>query len=434
MDNQNNELKKHVAIIHCMNTLSLLQRKISNALLYHAYPELQTQEEHEISIKQLCNIIGYSGNNHAVIKTALKGLIATVIEWDIIDNATGEEDWTASTILASVRLKGSLCTYAYSPRMKALLYSPSMYGKINLYIQARFKSSYGLALYENCIRYRGLPSTRWFDLPVFRKLMGVPENMYPIFRDLKRRVLDKSIEEVNTYSDIRVESEIERVGHKVISIRFILKNTQPKNMPGKNIVDFPDSYEDMQINNDNKSLIKKLSSQFGISYDQSLNLLDDYGHEYIQNMIHLVESSSSYQSGKINNLAAYLIKAIKENYQPPQTSKKHFQLQLIENNQQILNEKNRLNEEWQLRKDYSIYVNDFIVNALENMIDNKKDSLLADFEKSLVEEGRGIMIARYKKDGLKSTIVMGLFKEFLARLYPEFTQSIQTYEQYVDRS
>ena len=53
------ELKKHAATIHCSNTLSLLQRKISNALLYHAYKELMLKEEHEISVKQLCNLIAY---------------------------------------------------------------------------------------------------------------------------------------------------------------------------------------------------------------------------------------------------------------------------------------------------------------------------------------------------------------------------------------
>ena len=98
-------------------------------------------------------------------------------------------------------LQGPLCYYAYSPRMKQLLHSPSMFGKIDLVIQSRFRSSYGLALYENCIRYRGLPHTKWFDMELFKKLMGVPAGKYDIFRDFKRRVLDKAIEEVNTYSD-----------------------------------------------------------------------------------------------------------------------------------------------------------------------------------------------------------------------------------------
>src|SRR5665213_345220 len=96
------ELKKHAATIHCSNSLSLLQRKVTNALLYHAYKELMLKEEHEITIKQLCKLIAYQGNNHAVIKEALKELLSTVIEWNIVNDKTGHEDWTASSILASV--------------------------------------------------------------------------------------------------------------------------------------------------------------------------------------------------------------------------------------------------------------------------------------------------------------------------------------------
>ena len=44
-----------IAQIH----LSLLQRKITNALLYHAYKELMLKEEHEITVKQFCRLIGY---------------------------------------------------------------------------------------------------------------------------------------------------------------------------------------------------------------------------------------------------------------------------------------------------------------------------------------------------------------------------------------
>nr|MBA3706004.1 replication initiation protein [Bacteroidota bacterium] len=127
------------------------------ALVFHAYLNLKTVEEHHITVKQLCHSIGYSGNNHLVIKQALKGLIATVIEWDVLDSNTGKEDWTASSILASVHIKGPDCFYSYSPPMRELLYSPTMYAKINLVVQAKFKSNYGLALYENCIRYQGLP-------------------------------------------------------------------------------------------------------------------------------------------------------------------------------------------------------------------------------------------------------------------------------------
>src|SRR3990167_330383 len=303
------ELKKHAATIHCSNALSLLQRKISNALLYHAYKELLLKEEHEITIKQLCQLITYHGNNHAAIKDALKGLLSTVIEWNVVSDTTGAEDWTASSILASVSLKGPNCSYAYSPRMKQLLHSPSMFGKINLFIQSRFKSSYGLALYENCIRYRGLPFTKWFEMDVFRKLMGVPSDKYIVFRDFKRRVLDKSIEEVNTYSELVLDPEFVREGRQIVKIRFVLKERQKKTRLGQ-----PLQQEEQDETVD--PLRSKLMTQFDLSLEQFDKILQDYSREFIAEKVILIESSNSYQRGKVQNCAAYFLSALKNNYQP----------------------------------------------------------------------------------------------------------------------
>src|SRR3990167_9581959 len=309
------ELKKHAATIHCSNSLSLLQRKITNALLYHAYQELMHKSEHEITVKQLCRLIGYQGNNHAVIKEALKGLISTVIEWNLIDDVTGVENWTASSIIASVSLQGPLCYYAYSPRMKQLLHSPSMFGKIDLVIQSRFRSSYGLALYENCTRYRGLPHTRWLEMSLFKKLMGVPEGKYDIFRDFKRRVLDKSVDEVNTYSDLIITPEFIREGRKVVRVRFRIKERSKKLRLGVPIIKSQEKIEDKVSN-----IRLKLVNEYGLSEEQTRQLLSEYELEFLIEKIYVVESSANYQQGKVHNLAGYLISALKHDYQLPRAN------------------------------------------------------------------------------------------------------------------
>lgn len=319
------EIKKHAAAIHCSNSSSLLQRKISNALLYHAYKELLLKDEHEISIKQLCNLISYSGNNHAVIKEALRGLLSTVIEWNLVNDKTGQEDWTASSILASVSLQGPTCLYAYSPRMKQLLHSPSMFGKINLFIQSRFKSSYGLALYENCVRYRGLSHSKWFEMDLFRKLMGVPTGKYTIFRDFKKRVLDKSIEEVNTYSDVIVEPEYFREGRQVVKIRFIMKERAKKTRLGQVVQDSDagEVEEGEEVTTEQQvvvSLKTKLIEHYGLLSDQCEQLFIEYGMEMVTEKIEMIESSTNYLQGRVKNLAAYLMSALKNNYQQAKAS------------------------------------------------------------------------------------------------------------------
>ena len=351
------ELKKHAATIHCSNTLSLLQRKVTNALLYHAYKELMLKEEHEISVKQLCRLIGYQGNNHAVIKEALKGLISTVIEWNVINDETGEENWTASSIIASVSLEGPLCFYAYSPRMKQLLHSPSMFGKIDLVIQSRFRSSYGLALYENCIRYLGLPNTKWFDMDLFKKLMGVPSAKYTVFRDFKRRVLDKAVEEVNTYSDIVIESEFVREGRKVLKVRFKLKERAKKTRLGKPGLKAGKGSHD--------NLKTKLLEKFSLSSEQVETLFSQYDEQFIEEKIGIILESKSFQEGKVKNLPGYLLSAVKNNYQAAKNpSAEIIDLKDATISREIAELKHHLEE---IRNQYQVSREQIIHEAIESL-------------------------------------------------------------------
>lgn len=421
------ELKKHAASIHCSNTLSLLQRKISNALLFNAYKELLQKEEHEISIRQLCNLISYNGNNHAAIKDALRGLLSTVIEWNLVNDTTGTEDWTASSILASVSMQGPLCYYAYSPRMKQLLHSPSMFGKINLYIQSRFKSSYGLALYENCIRYRGLPHTKWFEIELFRKLMGVPKDNYPIFRDFKRRVLDKSVEEVNTYSDLLVEPEVCRERRQVVKIRFVLKERAKKTRLGSLIEEGTPQ---------DGGLREKLMLQFHLSGKQVENILRDYSEEFIADKIAVVLSSKNFQNGKVKNVAAYFRSALKNDYQIAKTSE-DIKIQKKEEekrSRQNLQTLKRLAAE--VEKAYLAYREDTIDKSITALTPIHKKEFMEKFYHYAATPIRTILKLqrkRYTQDTiLKSPQIRGLLREFALRTIPTLHATLLTIEKFLD--
>ena len=425
------ELKKHVATIHCSNTLTLLQRKISNALLYNAYRELLCRDEHEITIRKLCSLIGYNSNDHLTIKNALKNLISTVIEWNVIDKTTSEQDWTASSILASARIKGSLCYYSYSARMRELLHSPAMYGRISLIVQSKFKSGYGLAVYENCVRYKGLPNTRWFDLDVFRKLMGISKNLYPIFRDLKRRVIDKAVEEVNTYSDIIITPEVRRVGRRATAIRFHLKERVKKVRLGNNLIQRKNSIK----NNDDvlcheKDLAQELRNDFGFTTEQIRKALEKYDLQLIRDKIALVKSSKSYIQGRVDNLTAYLLSALKNNYLPSINS-----LEKINKERQDKEEKEHLMKLEQLKqegqkKEYSKYFENQIDKAVEKLSSNERKQLEGRFEQFLLEPQNKIIYQFYEKDKFSNNIVKIFFREFFKKNYTQLLSNLLSFEEY----
>ncbi len=403
-------LKKHVGSIHCSNTLSLLQRKISNVLLYHAYNELLEKEEHEIAVKTLCGLIGYSSHDYDTIKKALKALISTVLEWNLLGDTktSGSEDWNASSILSSVGIRGGICTYSYSNRLKKLLYMPEVYGRINITVQARFKSNYALALYENCIRYQNLPATRWFALATFRKLMGVPDTKYAIFRDFKRRVIDKSVAEVNAFSDIKVEPEIEREGHRVHRIRFKLKQTETQAMDKLHLEQAPEG----------RGIMDKIVA-LGVAESQAKKIIEEYDDFFIEEKIEMIKASPAYHFKKVHNISAYLKSALKENYTSnrPVNHSKGQKSDIQEKNEETL------------KKEYAEYIGNQIDQTFEQLEVTTQNNLEKEFENYLRINNNTFVLEKYYNKGFSNRIVKSMFRNFIREqfgtLLPHFESLIE---------
>ena len=369
------ELKKHINAIHCSNNLSLLQRKLFNALLFNAYSDLPYKQTFQIKGKDLYNLIGYNSKDSAKLKASLLGLITIAIEWNVIDCVTGQEKkWKASSILASAELSDGLCVYEYSQVMKDLLYQPEIYGRINIELLSKFKSSYGLALYENCLRYQGLPQTPWFTLQVFRKLMGVLDEKYAAFKDFKKRVVDIAVSEVNAISPITIVPEVERVNQKVTKIRFKLTQGQlVKNLEDE--VALPDDLKEI------------LTKTFGLSPQLVSEISTKYDPEYINEKIQVIIKSDNFIAGKIRGLAGYLIEALKK-------------------------------DEWR---------NEFI-----GKLNSDEHQILHDEFEIHVKNQNSIFQQWYRKKGLEHPAVKSSFNTFIKENRKEQFADILTFEDFIE--
>lgn len=218
------ELKKHVGAVHVKGRLSLLQRKVSNILLLNAYDELPEQGifEHTIRLRTLADVAGFDSNDHQLLREALEALVDVKIKWNVLDR-DGEEEWGVSSFLAQAVTKGGVCRYAYPPELRRKLFNPEIYARINLSVQERFGSSYALALYENCVRFRKVGTTGWISLDQWRDLLGIEEGQYDQFKYLNRDVLKPAVKEVNGFSDIRVKMETKRQSRRIVALKFSIK-------------------------------------------------------------------------------------------------------------------------------------------------------------------------------------------------------------------
>lgn len=303
-------LKKHVAAIHIGAKLSLLQRKLVNALLYNAYDQLLTAKEHQISSSVLCEMIGFDSHNSAYLKGALKGLMETVVEFDVLED-DGETSWEAMVLLPYAKLKGGVCTYRYEPSLAEKLYHPDVYSKINLSVLREMKSAHALVLYENCYRYVDIAHTPWWDVDVFRKLMSVDQmTSYKQFKLLNRAVIQPAMKEVNDLSNIQLELETKRKGRSVTGLRFLIRPNSQLSLIGM------DSEDDVTKAPAYKALLEE-----GISKILARAWVLEHDEEYIFDKLDLARSQAA--SGRIkSSKAGFLKAAVEENYHNENAAKK----------------------------------------------------------------------------------------------------------------
>lgn len=223
------ELKKHVATVHMDAPFGLLERKIGNILLEQAYKHLLANETHEMPVSLLLLRLGWeSSKNIDDLRTALSTIVATEVQFNLLrDGKNGVyEHWETTTMMSYASIAEGWVTWRYDRAMAAKLYSPSVYATISLASQQALSSKYSFALYENCVRFKDVPSTGFWTLPVFRQLVGAGASSFDDFKTLAARVINPAVEEINRMTNISVVVSYERRGRRVTGIRFEVTETQ----------------------------------------------------------------------------------------------------------------------------------------------------------------------------------------------------------------
>ncbi|QPM92335.1 replication initiation protein [Pseudooceanicola algae] len=299
-------VKKHVAAVHVSGKLTLLQRKLSNVLLLNAYDTLISQPVHRIDARTLCLMIGYNSNDQETLKASLRGLAETTAEWDMLDEE-GQQEWGVSSLLSYAKLKGGICEYAYSPALAEKMHDPKVFALINLNIQRRFTSGHALALYENCYRFVRTGSTGWWDLDLFRRLMGVADSAYyDTYKHLNAKIIKPAVAEVNRTSNIVVTPETRKMGRSVTDIRFRIAEN-----PQLAILDLDDGAG--LRNSEVYARIRAL----GVSDRLARQWIVEHGDGYVREKLDYIAGQ-----GGVKNAVGYLTAALKQDYRQDEQSGK----------------------------------------------------------------------------------------------------------------
>lgn len=397
----NQIVKKHVAAIHIGAKLSLLQRKLVNALLYNAYDQLLTSQEHHISASVLCEMIGFDSKNIGYLKGALKGLMETVVEFDVLEE-DGERSWEAMVLLPYAKIKGGTCTYRYERALAEKLYHPDVYSKINLSVLREMNSAHALVLYENCYRFEGIGHTAWWDVEVFRKLMGVDMmSSYKHFKALNRNVIQPAMKEVNKLSNIQLEMETRMKGRSVTGLRFLVRPNSQLSLIGM------DSEDDITQMPAYKALLAE-----GISKTLARAWVLEYDEEYILDKLDLAGSEAA--KGKIkSSKAGFLKAAVEQDFHNENAAKK----KVLEAAQERKMAREKLERELEslrtaqreVETSYRWHTAEIIEHVFQDLSEGQRKIVMDEFQLGL---SSAIYVSAFKKGGWKDRLTFPDIKKF----------------------
>ena len=304
-------------------------------------------DEYTIPVKRFSEIFNKNiKSTYRELKKAVTGsLWSRSIEYE---NEKGEVESRRWIITVSYKDNNGYLRIRFHPDLKPFLYYLTKNFTV-FYIDnvAHFKSVYSIRIYEFCIMEinKARKNKHFFLLNVenIKTRLGI-QKKYTLFKDFKRRGLQKSKEEINSFSDLIIDFEEIHTGRKVESIKFHVERkpgkkpasyAKPKNqlniteiqenpklidhVPDRNLsskqdnIDHIKPHEAQEQDDKTKDSINSLSN-LGVNHKQAAKYVKEYGTEAVNIAIEqtVKASEKAANDGKtINNIAAYVVKCLK---------------------------------------------------------------------------------------------------------------------------
>ena len=222
LDERGKNVVKHNRLIR--DTRYTLSEKEQKILIYiiSKIPHFMDRSKEKlepitIDVKEYCEVAGISwnGKNMNDVKGSIKALADK--SWWVEVDSPGEEDlfrWIANAKIVKGKNIVIKLSDALEPFLIKMTRDFTKYELINVLI---LHGKYAIRLYEllKSYRFRGF----WeVDLGDLRKQINC--DSYEKYKEFRRNVLDPSLKEINTYTDLMVTYSTEREGRKIKRIIF----------------------------------------------------------------------------------------------------------------------------------------------------------------------------------------------------------------------
>ena len=225
---KNNLIVKSNQVIEASYTLSTLeQRLILSAIAQVPKGEAVTDAVlYSLSIKDVVKL----GGDVKVLNSEFKEAVNRLYDRSIV-----LRDMDESTSFRWIQQKRETKDGVFSIRFSApiLPFLSNLKTEFTKYLESDIvgmTSPYAIRVYELMMQYRSI-GKRQISLEDLRWMFQL-QNKYPVWADLKKRVIDQAVKEINEYSPYKLTVEPKKTGRKITSL--VLKFQEKKSLQALN--------------------------------------------------------------------------------------------------------------------------------------------------------------------------------------------------------
>lgn len=305
---KNELIVKSNYIVEASYKLSLGEQRVIYVLSSMIRSDDKEFKDYKLTVKEFAEILGTKSKDmYAQVARYVEGLrerdLTIIKEKSIL-----KTKWLSS---AEYFIDDGFVELCFDPKLKPyLLMLKERFTKLSVEQMVSFASQYSGRIYELLKQYEKI-GERTFKIEDLRSLLGIGFAEYKQYGLLKQRIINKAIKEINSDSDLLIDFDEIKKSRKLESIRFIIKSNI------KAISEVCATKEGNSIKEEERStgLINEIKAMFkeDITRLEAKSILDASKGD-----INIIKEkyAQSQNVSKIGSVVGWIIKAIKEDYQP----------------------------------------------------------------------------------------------------------------------
>lgn len=410
-------IKKSNDLIEARYRLTLGEQRLILLLASQIRKDDEDFKDYEVRVEDFAHwfSLGASSSIYEKVEQIADNLIGKVVTLKS-DHEVEKTTWIS--YIKYVRGSGVVKLRFDKSLKPYLLQLKANFTQYNLSCVVNFKSSYSIRLYEllkmevwKAEKAGKRQFEKGFEIEEYKTLLGVEKKTYPIFADLKKRVIEPTVQEISEQTDLEIfETKYIKTGRKITGVCFVVLIKDEKQKKAK----IEKEEQKKEVQEEKQEIHKAVQALIdnGFSFENARTYKTKYGIKQIERNLAYMQAEER-NGKKIENRPAYLASAIREDWgqyrEAEMKAKAEKDRKRVEAERKAVENQTTLEE--QIKENYK---RAFII--FEGMEKTKQEELIFEYSNNVADSFSLEQMRKAEKKGesiFTITIVRKTFTKFL---------------------